>query len=198
MRWRLCEAALDVLSEVGYERLSTPLISARAQVSRGAQTHHFPTKADILVGAFEHLLKRWEKSRVDFLAYHPPPAPLDSYLRHIWYGVFAQPSYIAALELMLAARADEALRERLQAALAEWTEKRDEIWSHLIGFQTTNQTTSEFLRLNLCMFRGMAIHASFNKDDTINDALLEAWIKIAKQIAPSSGGPERPQGGFDG
>jgi len=189
MRRRLCEAALDVLSEVGYERLSTPLISTRAQVSRGAQTHHFPTKADILVGAFEHLLKQWEAKRTEFLAHHPPPVPLDSYLRHIWHDVFAQPRYIAALELMLAARADEALRERLQAVLAEWTEKRDGIWSHLIDFQTTNQTTSEFFHLNLCMFRGMAVHASFNKDDTINDALLEAWIKIAKQLTQAPGDP---------
>ena len=32
------------------------MIAARAGVSRGAQTHHFATKTDMLVGAFEHLL----------------------------------------------------------------------------------------------------------------------------------------------
>ena len=30
---------------------------------------------------------------------------------------------------------------------------------------------------------------SFNKDDTINDALLEAWIKIAKQLTQAPGDP---------
>ena len=62
-RRRLCQAALDVLCEVGYESLTTPLIAARAGVSRGAQTHHFATKADLLVAAFEHLLQTWEDAR---------------------------------------------------------------------------------------------------------------------------------------
>ncbi len=63
MRRRLCEAALDVLCEVGYEALSTTMIAARAGVSRGAQTHHFATKADMIVGAFEYLLQTWEGAR---------------------------------------------------------------------------------------------------------------------------------------
>ena len=55
MRERLLGAAVDCLIERGYAGTSTTLVSERAGVSRGAQLHHFPSKADLLVAAVEHL-----------------------------------------------------------------------------------------------------------------------------------------------
>ena len=43
-RAALLDATIICLHEVGYAGTSTTLVSERAGVSRGAQTHHFPTK----------------------------------------------------------------------------------------------------------------------------------------------------------
>ncbi|WNJ91200.1 helix-turn-helix domain-containing protein [Bosea sp. 685] len=185
MRLRLCEAALEMLCKVGYERLSMNVIVAQARASRGAQTHHFPTKVDLLVGAFEHLLMRWENSHRAFLAAQPRPIALDTYLRHLWLNVFSKPTYVGAVELMLAARSDEVLRERLHGVLAEWMKFRSSIWQQIIGLPSATLSNDTFQSLNLCMLRGMAIHASFNADDSVNNKLLEAWIVVAiKVITP--------------
>src|SRR5580765_9050 len=57
-RAALLDAALDCLVADGYASLTTNEIARRAGVSRGAQLHHFPTKAELLTAAVEHLLQR--------------------------------------------------------------------------------------------------------------------------------------------
>lgn len=36
--------------------------------------------------------------------------------------------------------------------------------------------------MTLCLLRGMAIHASFNRSDDVNEALLDAWIALARTV----------------
>ena len=53
-RERLLDATLDVIFEEGWSGTSTNRICERAGVSRGAQTHHYPTKVELLLAAIEH------------------------------------------------------------------------------------------------------------------------------------------------
>jgi AcrR family transcriptional regulator len=46
-------AALDTLSEVGYSRLRTATVSAKAGLSEGSLFHHFPTKVHLVAAAAE-------------------------------------------------------------------------------------------------------------------------------------------------
>jgi AcrR family transcriptional regulator len=180
MRRRLCQAALDVLTEVGHERLSTPMIAARAGVSRGAQTHHFATKVDLLVGAFRHLLRSWQEARVAAFGRRDlNDVPFEDYLRFMWREVFSKPSYVAALELMLAARVDTALGERLRQVLDDWNRYRNARWRELLQFSDDGRQT-QFQTMTLCLLRGMAIHTSFNRDEAINEEILAAWLELSK------------------
>src|SRR5437764_3220914 len=54
-RAALLDATITSLVEVGYANTTTTGIAERAGVSRGAQMHHFPTKADLVASAIEHL-----------------------------------------------------------------------------------------------------------------------------------------------
>jgi AcrR family transcriptional regulator len=38
--------------------MTTPMIAERANVSRGAQTHHFPTKIELTVAAVDFIAER--------------------------------------------------------------------------------------------------------------------------------------------
>src|SRR5690349_22346126 len=55
---RLLEAAVDCLVEYGWSGASTTVIAERAGVSRGAQLHHYPTRAALVLAAVEHLAER--------------------------------------------------------------------------------------------------------------------------------------------
>jgi AcrR family transcriptional regulator len=180
-RQKLCESALQLLSDVGYERVTTALIAQHAQVSKGAQTHHFPTKVDILAAAFEHLLDGWKERRAQLMHQQKGTPNLEETLRYLWREVFNRPDYIAAIELMLAARHDEPLRAKLQALLATWTVARDDMFRRIAGLDGDLEKASTFLRLNFCVLRGMALYDGLNSPSDLNEPVLDLWISMAKQ-----------------
>src|SRR3990167_8930260 len=54
-RGALLDAAVESLIEMGFARTTTLEVQRRAEVSRGALLHHFPSKAELLVAAVDHL-----------------------------------------------------------------------------------------------------------------------------------------------
>lgn len=54
-RAALLDATVACLVDYGYASLTTTRVVERAGVSRGAQVHHFPTKAQLVTEAVRHL-----------------------------------------------------------------------------------------------------------------------------------------------
>ena len=52
---KLLDATIDSLMEVGYEHTTSRSVAERAGVSRGAQSHHFPRRVDLIVSAVERM-----------------------------------------------------------------------------------------------------------------------------------------------
>lgn len=116
-RTALMEATVDSLVELGYGATTTLEVERRAGVSRGARIHHFPTKALLLASAVDHLYHRLGEHYEQAFG-HPQAGADDTErlvagLRVLW-SVYLRPSYVAVLELSIAARTDEELRARLQ------------------------------------------------------------------------------------
>jgi AcrR family transcriptional regulator len=57
MRRRILDAAVKLLGEKGYAGFRTAEVAAAAGVSRGAQTHHFPSKDALVLAALEHVFQ---------------------------------------------------------------------------------------------------------------------------------------------
>ena len=110
----LLDATISSLVDVGYANTTTTGIAERAGVSRGAQMHHFSTKADLVASAVEHLAdKRMALARAQL---EKPSADRDrvrSALDLLW-GTHNGPLFTATLELWIVARTDDELREKLQ------------------------------------------------------------------------------------
>src|SRR3954452_10322451 len=109
-RARLLDAALDVLTEQGYAATTTVEVAKRAGVSRGAQLHHFPTKAELLAAAVEHLYARRRAEYRAAVAAMPDGVDrIDSSVDLLW-SMFSGPTFPAWLELQVATRTDDELR----------------------------------------------------------------------------------------
>jgi AcrR family transcriptional regulator len=111
------EATIECLVELGYGATTTLEVERRAGVSRGARIHHFPTKAQLLTSAVDHLYVQLGAHYEQAFG-HPQTGTSDverlvSGLRVLW-SVYLQPGYVAVLELSMAARTDEELRSRLR------------------------------------------------------------------------------------
>jgi len=109
-REALFAATIDCLVEVGYANTTTREVAQRAGVSRGAQTHHFPTKTDLVLGAIEHLFgQQAMRYRAAFADLPPAERTLERAVGLLW-EIVSGPTYPAVLEVTVAARTDPALR----------------------------------------------------------------------------------------
>src|SRR5262245_35337658 len=64
-RRKILDAALSLLGRRGYAGLRTADVADAAGVSKGAQSHHFPSKDALVVAVVEHVFRRAsEQARV--------------------------------------------------------------------------------------------------------------------------------------
>src|SRR4051812_3173122 len=54
---KLLDATIESLVAVGYEHTTSRSVAERAGVSRGAQSHHFPRRVDLIVSAVERMMQ---------------------------------------------------------------------------------------------------------------------------------------------
>ena len=113
----LLDATIACLVDVGYAATTTTLIAERAGVSRGAQMHHYKTKAELVAAAVEHLGVRIGQQLKDKTARRAASRRddgdrLSAAVDVLWEG-FTTPLFTAWLELAVAARSDAELRDQL-------------------------------------------------------------------------------------
>lgn len=166
MRQRLIEAAIASLYELGYAATTFQVVTDRAEVSRGAILHHFPTKVDLMVAVAEYAaLYQNEKIR-ERLADMPIDMPLYLALTYSTWEIVIQPPATALLEIMMATRADEALRERLPAVVSAFeARQREDVWriAKRLGIRNREKVDT-MVRLHRAAMRGLAIELSLTGD----------------------------------
>ncbi len=111
----ILDATIRCLLEQGYAATSTTAIQQRAGVSRGALTHQFPSKNELMIAAVGHLSEMRTSALLERVAEAPAQGDrLTWALRLIWREAFNSDSFHAAIELWTASRTDPALRSALQ------------------------------------------------------------------------------------
>ena len=173
-RGKVRDATIDSLIEIGYSRTTTVEVGERAGLSRGAQLHHFPSKADLLVAAIEHLAdersKEFEVELADRL--EQGDDPVDTMVDMLW-SMFSDPIYWATIELMVAARTDPELLEKLQAFERSLGSRIYGAFKELTGRQGREAKGS--LEMTLYFMRGLAMERIFRENEAHYTNLLKRW-----------------------
>jgi AcrR family transcriptional regulator len=112
-RAALLEATIDCLVEYGYADTTTSKIVERAGVSRGAQVHHFPTKAELVAEAVDYIAQLRGDEIETALERLPEGSERTNAALDLLWEVHRGPLFAASLELWVAARTDRELREHL-------------------------------------------------------------------------------------
>src|SRR5262245_61671199 len=114
-RAQLLDATIDCLFRLGYARTTTTEIAERAGLSRGAQLHHFPTKAELVTTAVGHLFERRRAEFIAAIARLPVgPARVTAAIDLLW-SMVSGPTFYAWLEVAVAARTDPELAPSVAA-----------------------------------------------------------------------------------
>lgn len=152
---KLLEATIACIVELGYAGTSTTVVCQRAGVSRGAQVHHFPTKASLVAAAIERLFARRHDEFRQSLGSQPN---LDSAFAELW-KLYTGPTLHAWMELLIAARTDPTLREQLRRVDERFFEEAKLTCRRLVGLERVDDDTAAALgRLILSVFDGLALN----------------------------------------
>ena len=180
-RGRLLDATIDSLIEDGYSRTTTVAVGERTGLSRGTQLHHFPSKADLLVAAIEHLAD--ERSKEFEIALEARlqqgEDPIDAMVEHLW-EMFSDPIYWAVIELMVAARTDPELLEKLEAFERSLGGRIYSAFKRLTGRQGREAKGS--LEMTLYFMRGLAMERIFRQNEAHYTHLLRRWKAQLRQL----------------
>jgi AcrR family transcriptional regulator len=156
-RAALLDATIDCLIEYGYANTTTTKVVERAGVSRGAQVHHFQTKASLVAEAVVHLAQRREAELRREMERLPQGRDrITSALDMLW-KVHSGPLFQAALELWVAARTDHELRASLVPVERDMIVKTRELSHELFGEHSGAPDFNANLQTALAAMQGLAM-----------------------------------------
>lgn len=180
-RTALLDATIDCLIELGYARTSVQEICSRAGVSKGAQQHHFNTKAELMAAAIQHLTQRIGGEILTTVGtLKNDTALIDRGIDLIWQG-FSGTLSAAVLELWVAARTDPELAAAMRPIDRALGRSTLEIFRTLAGDLTVARTeTLYWLTVNL--IRGLALDAEIGGDPVRREQLLAEWKRIVRMV----------------
>lgn len=167
----ILEATIAALVELGYADTSTTAIAERAGVSRGAQLHHYPTKAELVAAAVEHLadrisedlaedVERRRQRTGDGNGVHPAASSIDA----LW-SRYSSPLFQAWVELWVAARTDENLRAVLAPTERRFRQTMRTGLPELFGSARSTDGIAEVWSLTFYLLQGMAFERALGMED---------------------------------
>jgi AcrR family transcriptional regulator len=195
-REALLDATIDCLVELGYSGTTVQEICRRAGLSRGAQQHHFTTKAELMAAAVEHLVGRLRDEITGTLELPPGPERVGEVIDLLWRG-FSGKLSTAALELWVAARTDEELRNSMLPVDRALGRSTLDLYRAAAGDWEPERVETLFW-LTLNMTRGLALDAMLGGDPQRRARLLEEWKGIATAMltGPALAPASRPAVGW--
>ena len=174
---RLLTATIECLVEFGWSGATTTVIAERAGVSRGAQLHHYPTRAALVLAAVGHLSeRRANEIRLEAAALDGarPEQRLDRVIDML-AAAFTGPLFVAALEVWVAARTDPDLRRALIPMEARVGREMHRLTVDLLQADESQPGVRETVQVTLDLLRGLGVANMLTDDSARRAALLAVW-----------------------
>jgi len=186
MRDRLVSAAVDCLVESGYPGLTTAAVATRADVSRGAMHHHFPTRMELVAAVVDHVVyHRMRTFLADYFGAveNRQGEPLIELACEAHWRSVQTPDYAAWLELTVAARTDP----ELAAIFHPVARRYDEVWTSEMNEAFPQwQDHRDLLKLandfTSAMHMGMLLHAPVFASEDRMERLRHFAVRTMQEL----------------
>jgi AcrR family transcriptional regulator len=192
-RARLVAATLDVLLAKGYAATTTVDIAARAGLTRGALSHHFAGKDELVVEAFDrHLTLVAGEIRSYAALVRDGTLSLGDFIDRVW-TIMSGRYFMLTLEEITAARHNEMLRQQLADRTRIFHGELDAIWRYFFAGTGLNELEVEvMLNATLCLLRGMGVQTVLRDDPDYYRRLLRFWKSILREQIEAARRPLPP------
>lgn len=177
-RGSILDAAIDCFYDLGYSNTTTENIVQRAGVSRGAMLHHFPTRADLIRAAVDHL----NQSRLD--AYNEEEARIQEGAEHTrvdegidaYWRQLNTKAFVVFHELQVAARTDTELASALTPALKAYDRSWAKATSQLFPDLAQSEAFVRTVYMTQYLLEGMALSRLIG-GMKVPEKMIMDWLK---------------------
>lgn len=186
-RQRLLEAAVECLAEHGWTNTTVAVVAERAGVSRGAAQHHFPAREHLVAAAVDYVtdVRMGEIRREAEQLPHGTArteAIVDMLVRHYTGQLFR-----AALQLWVAASADESLRARVVPLEAKVGREAHQVTVELLGADESVPGVRETVQATLDMARGLGLANVLTDDSRRRAPIVRQWARTLDAVLGEHG-----------
>jgi len=179
-RRRLLEAAVAALGELGWSGTTVAVVAERAGVSRGAAQHHFPTREDLVNAAITYVSEAQHEDLERRAAALPTGPGRRRAVIEMLLNLYAQPSFVAALHLWVAASTDDQLAARIKPLEREVGRRAHVKAVELLGVDESRPGVRETVQATLDLARGLGL-ANLLTDDTARRArIVRQWTAMVE------------------
>lgn len=183
---RLIDAAISCLHRLGYGATTVTLVAQEAGVSRGAMTHQYPAKTDLMLAVVQAVFEADSRHYEQTVAAMPPLEWMHR-LPAIMWDVLSRPSAIAVTEIMLAARSDAELAQQLRTMQAD-IDVRSHAWivERLAVANLQDRPDGNAVhRLFVAAVRGLALEALFRRDQASVEEPIQVLTEVLHLLYPA-------------
>lgn len=194
-RLRILDAALQLLGERGYAGLRTADVAEAAGVSKGAQTHHFATKDDLVVAVVEHVFARaCELASVRARRSSTPDGAVKALLADAQEFFFSE-LFLIALDLAIQGRLRSSGGNPVTEISAATRLPVEAHWrAALVQSGVPSKAADDLLWLTLSIVRGLAVRRLWQHDPPRFRRLFLLWRRMVAQYLSSLKEESHPHG----
>jgi AcrR family transcriptional regulator len=162
---KLIAAAIACLHRVGYSATTVTMVADVAKVSRGAMSHQYPVKTDLMLAVVEAVFE----SDAEYYRQTAETCTPEQWVRDlpetVWNAI-SRPSGTAVMEIMLASRSDNQLAAKL-SVLQKNIDARSHDWivERFVAAGLGDRPNGDAIhRLFVAAIRGLSLEALFRQD----------------------------------
>ena len=179
-RRRFLDATFSALVDLGYHGTSTVVVCERAGLARGTMLHHFPTKQALVLAALEDVLLRRAREFGEVLL-EADTQDLGELVRRFWKALQG-PTFLAWLELSMAARTDPVLDAEFREVMGRFDDVvRSVVESSLPRGFAGEDDLHVFISLAFSTLNGLALDTLRLESSEI-ETKLELLVRWANKI----------------
>jgi AcrR family transcriptional regulator len=182
---KLIEAAITCIHRFGYGATTITTVAKEAGLSRGAVTHQFRVKTDLMLAVvravFEQDSEHYERS----VAALQPVEWLRTLPATMW-EVISRPSAIAVMEIMLASRSDPDLADKLRVIQQQIDIQAHEwVLERIQAAKIKERPDGEAVhRVFVAAVRGLALEAVFMQNRAEVEKSIAVLAETLRHLYP--------------
>lgn len=178
-RARILDAAVHVLSTRGYAGFRTAEVATQAGVSRGALTHHFPSRDELLVAVVADVFRRaGELGRARAGSVHSVDEAIGSLLSDSRDFFFSE-LFLVAMDLAIQGRLAQSGLDPVGQISAEARLPVEASWLNaLVSAGVAMDVAEDLLWLTNSIVRGLAVRRLWQDEPARFERLFLLWRRM--------------------